>query len=168
MQLDTFIRAATIADEAAVTEILTASYGDLLAGNYPVLVLAAALPLITKANPKLLACGTYYVAELDSLRIAAVGGWTRERPGTGETAHGEAHLRHFGTHPDFIGRGIGGALVRRCLEEARSQGVLRVHCESTRPAAGFYESLGLRRVGAVDVALPGGVAMPSVRMICEF
>jgi GNAT superfamily N-acetyltransferase len=161
------VRAATMEDEHAVTEVLAASYTELLAGHYRPDILAAALPLMTKANPKLLACGTYYVAEMDDGRVAAVGGWTRERPGAGGVTEGEAHLRHIGTHPDFIGRGIGRAIVRRCLDEAKGFGVVRMWCDSTLQAEGFYRALGFRTVEGIEIKF-GGVMMPNVRMVVAF
>jgi GNAT superfamily N-acetyltransferase len=162
---DFLIRPARIDDAEAVTEVLTASYTTLLSGHYKPDVLAAALPMMTKANPTLLRCGTYYLAEMDGGRVASVGGWTRERPGTGEITPGDAHLRHFGTHPDFAGRGLAGALVRHCLDEARQHGILRMHCDSTLPAKGFYENLGFRSVATVTVTLKPGVTIPSMRMM---
>jgi GNAT superfamily N-acetyltransferase len=161
------IRVAVAADSAAITAVLAASYTILLEGHYPAPVLAAALPLMTKANPALIASGTYYVAEVDDGRMATVGGWTWERPGSGDVIKGIAHLRHFGTHPAFTGRGIAGSLVRHCLQAAKSLGAARIQCESTVPAERFYERCGLRSIETIDVALAPGIALPSIRMAAD-
>jgi amino-acid N-acetyltransferase len=47
-------------------------------------------------------------------------------------------------HEDFQGKGIGGALVLACIEEARHLGVGRVYALTYR--AGFFEKLGFRHV----------------------
>ncbi|MBA4174894.1 MAG: GNAT family N-acetyltransferase, partial [Hyphomicrobium sp.] len=53
------IRVATPEDREAVTRLLQRSYPALMAGSYEPAVLAAALPLMTQANPALLASGTF-------------------------------------------------------------------------------------------------------------
>jgi GNAT superfamily N-acetyltransferase len=80
--------------------------------GYDAFFLSAALPLMTRANPTLLQSGTYYLSETQDGTIIGCGGWTFERPGGGEVVPGLVHIRHFATHPDWIGRGIGTALVR--------------------------------------------------------
>jgi hypothetical protein len=57
------IRIARFADSDAVGALLVASYSSLLAARYDGDVLDRALPHLTRANPILLASGTYYVAE---------------------------------------------------------------------------------------------------------
>lgn len=52
------VRVATPADEPAVNALLAASYPALMRESYEAAVLAAALPMITQANPALLSSGT--------------------------------------------------------------------------------------------------------------
>ncbi len=73
------IRTARIADEAALTALITASYEKLYAGWYSDDVLAVALPHMSRAQPKLLNSGTYFVVEDDG-RPVGCGGWTAEEP----------------------------------------------------------------------------------------
>ncbi|WP_428339213.1 GNAT family N-acetyltransferase [Mesorhizobium amorphae] len=90
--------------------------------SYDPAVLDAALPLITRANPALLSAGTYYLA-VDDIDIAVGGGgWSWERPGSSEVTPGLAHIRHFATRPEWLGRGVGSALYGRCEEDARWSG----------------------------------------------
>src|SRR5688572_5513313 len=96
-------RLATPNDFAGVDALLRASYPTLLARAYEPAVLAPALELMARANPKLLACGTYYVAETAEL-IIGCGGWTREYPGSTDVQPELVHLRHFGTHPQWTQR----------------------------------------------------------------
>ena len=60
---DFITRVATPDDRAAIENVLSASYPALMGCAYDPDILAAVLPLITKANPALLASGTYYVGE---------------------------------------------------------------------------------------------------------
>ena len=60
------IRPSTLSDLAAVDALLARTYPKLLKADYPPSVLVTALPLISRAQPKLLTCGTYYVVEDDA------------------------------------------------------------------------------------------------------
>lgn len=158
------IRIATPDDADAVGALLAASYPALLAGRYDPETLARALPLMTKANPKLLASGSYYIAAGDVGDVIGCGGWTMERPGTGEVVAGEAHIRHVGVHPAATKRGVGAALIVRCVEDARARGVTVLHCYSTLNAEGFYRASGFETVGPLDVPMGPGLVVPSILM----
>jgi GNAT superfamily N-acetyltransferase len=125
------IRVATPEDAAAVGELLAACYPVLMRDSYEPAVLAAALPMMTRAHPGLLASGTYHVAEAPDGRLVGCGGWTPERPDIGAIEPGVAHIRHFATHPDWIGRGVGRAICDRCISEARNFGASRLECFSS-------------------------------------
>ena len=113
------VRVANPGDDKSVSALLSASYPVLLAQDYDPDLLSAALPLMTNANPRLLASGTYYVAVTGDGSIIGCGGWTAEAPGGGESTPGVGHIRHFAVHPDWTRRGVGLALLNRCIEEAR-------------------------------------------------
>ena len=70
------IRIAIPTDFDAVGALLAASYSSLLTARYNSDVLARGLPHLTKANPTLLACGTYYVAEREPGNLVA---WRLDR-----------------------------------------------------------------------------------------
>lgn len=54
--------------------------------------------------------------------------------------------------PGWRGLGVGGALLRDVLEEARRAGKpVRIHVERNNPAVGLYERLGFRPVGDTGV-----------------
>ena len=163
---DFTIRVADPTDLDAVTELLEASYPLLLASAYDASLLDAALPAMTRAQPALLASGTYYVAVSPGGRIVGCGGWSRERPGSGETVAKLGHVRHFGTHPDWIRRGVGRALYERCAHDARRAGLARLECYSTLSAEPFYAALGFERVRHIEVAFPSNVEFPGTLMQC--
>jgi GNAT superfamily N-acetyltransferase len=164
------IRVAGPEDTEAVETVLRASYSVLLESTYAPDILAGALPLMVRANPTLLSSGTYYLVTMPDCTAAACGGWTLEPPG-GVSASMDptrAHIRHFATHPDWIGRGIGRALFDRCVADARAVGVERFECYSTLVGQPFYRALGFSAVEAISVDMAPGITLPSIRMICEF
>ena len=158
------VRVAGPGDNKPVSDLLSASYPVLLAQDYDPRLLSAALPLMTNANPRLLASGTYYVAVTGGGAVIGCGGWTAEAPGGGESKPGIGHIRHFAVHPDWTRRGVGLALLNRCIEEAQSRSVGTLECFSTLTAESFYRSAGFVAVGAIDVPMSPAVALPSLLM----
>jgi GNAT superfamily N-acetyltransferase len=160
-----FTLRVTIPDDAdAISALLEASYTAAFAGHYENHVLAAALPLMTRANPRLLASGTYHVAETGDGVPIGCGGWTIDRPGTAEVVPGLAHVRHFGTHPDWARCGVGRALFGRCADEAKARGIGRLECYSSLVAENFYRALGFTVVERKDIELRAGITLAGVVM----
>lgn len=150
-------------DVPAVDALLARSYPRLLKADYPPSVLVTAIPLIARAQPALVSCGTYFVAETLDGTILGAGGWTRQDP-SGGAARGWGSIRHFATDPDHLRRGVGRALMQRCLLEARDAGMTGMLCLSTRTAVAFYESAGFVATGDIALELRPGVIFPAVRM----
>jgi len=161
------IRVARPPDSDAVGALLLASYSSLLAAHYDSETLGRALPHLTRVNPPLLGSGTYYLAEGEPGNLVGCGGWTTAQPGRGEIIEGEAHLRHFATHPEWVRRGVGASLLARCLSEARPLGIRKLHCFSTLNAEHFYRAAGFDTVGPIDVPMGPSLTFPGVLMICE-
>lgn len=161
------IRVTTPADAAAVETVLTASYPVLLAPAYDADLLARALPLMTRANPALLAAGSYYLAEAADGTPVGCGGWTVARPGAPDDpiVPDLAHIRHFATDPAWTGRGVGRALFDRCRADAEAAGARRFEAYSTLVAEAFYRRMGFETVERVEVAMAPEVRFPSVRMV---
>ncbi|WP_299282457.1 GNAT family N-acetyltransferase [uncultured Tateyamaria sp.] len=129
------IRPSTMADLAAVDAVLARTYPKLLKADYPPSVLVTALPIISRAQPALLKCGTYYVAEIGGAVVGA-GGWTRDR---GNAQLG--HIRHVVSDDRVLRKGVGRALMRHSFEAARAAGITRMECWATRTAEPFYRAL---------------------------
>src|SRR5438552_12877 len=161
------VRVAVPADADAVTALLLESYPGLLAERYHPELLALALPLVTKADPRLLASGTYYVAELADGQLVGCGGWTVERPGSGEVMPGVAHVRHCGTHQDRIRCGVARRLMMRSFADAAAHGIRTMECYSTLGAERFYQALGFTSIGPIDVEMAPSIRFPAVLMRCE-
>jgi GNAT superfamily N-acetyltransferase len=157
------VRVARAADAHSVGEVLVASYPALMAGAYDAALLERALPLMTRANPNLLASGTYYVAEIGGEPVGC-GGWTLEEPGSGTLVPGVAHIRHFGVSVRFVGRGVGRALFDRCVADAQRSDVQQMECYSSLNGQPFYAALGLRTVRRIDVQMGAEIVFPSIHM----
>ena len=161
------LRPARPEDEAAVTALFQRSYSVLMAPDYEPGVLAHALPLIARANPKLLTCPTFYLVEARDGALLGCGGWTPEKPGNGGADGVSGHIRHFATDPTAIRQGVGRAILERCLADARAQGFQRLECFSSLSAVPFYAAFGFRTVAPLDIPLSDGCHFPSQHMICD-
>lgn len=157
-------RIATLDDATSLDTLLLAAYSTLMKPAYGGTLSEAALKLMTKSNPNLLASGTYYVAEAEDLMLVGCGGWTCERPGDGKVENGVGHVRHFATHPDWAGKGIGQAIYELCETNAGAAGLTVLECFSSLNAERFYSSLGFERVSEKDVELTHGVTVRGVFM----
>jgi N-acetylglutamate synthase-like GNAT family acetyltransferase len=157
------VRAARADDAKAVSALLAATYPVLFSGAYSAEVLALALPLLTRSNPRLLPSGTFHVAENDNGEIVGCGGWSFERPGSGDVVAGMGHIRHFATHPDWTRRGIGRALLSRCIGQAAG-GVGILECHSSLVAEAFYRSQGFVPFEEIGVELAPRVMFAGILM----
>ncbi len=163
----TVIRATGPDDADAVSALLRVCYTTLMAPGYPPGALSQALPFMMRANPTLLRSGRYYVAETADGALIGCGGWSLERPDAPQDPVNPAlgHIRHFATHPDWIRRGVGKALIDRCVDDARARGVQRFECWASLVAQRFYESAGFRLLAPLDVRIGASVVIPSLRMM---
>ena len=158
------LRTAVPDDEMPVTRLLEASYGRLMPSAYEQAHADQFLPIITKAQPELLASGTYYLATTPDGELIGAGGWTKERPGTGAIETGTGHIRHVATHPGWTGKGVGRAIIDRCVADGRSAGLARFECNSSLNAVDFYKHLGFKEVQPIDIPLGKHLIMPSLLM----
>jgi len=161
----TFVtRPATGADLAAIDALLGRSYPALLKGAYPPSLLVTAIPLISKAQPHLVASGTYFVVA-DGDEIVGAGGWTRAVPGTrGGASQGIGHIRHVVTDHRRVRQGIGRRLMAHTFETARAGGITTLECYSTLMAVPFYASVGFDMLGDMSIPLRPGIDFPAVHM----
>ena len=152
------VRPSTKADLAAVDSLLARSYPKLLKADYAPSVLVTALPIISRARPELIACGTYYVGE-DNDQVLGAGGWTRDR-----VRADKGHIRHVVTDDRALRRGIGRAILGHTIETARRAGVIELECASTLTAVPFYASVGFEAEENIVIELAPGIRFPAVRM----
>lgn len=161
------IRTARPGDLDRVSTMLARSYRALLAADYAPDVLREALPHLTRANPGLMRCGTYFVALDEDDRPLAAGGWTDASPHGAAGRRGEGHVRHVATDPDRARQGLGRRLMTHVLASARDAGVDMLHCQSTLTAQPFYRALGFENCGRIDIRIAPGVWFPAMQMRCR-
>lgn len=161
------IRVATPQDRDGVTGLLRVSYPALVRGAYDAATFDAISPVLTVAQPALLRSGSYFVAETTAGTIVGCGGWTRERPGSGEIRPGLGHVRHFAVHPDWTRRRIGQRMYARCVAQAKASSVETLECYSTLNGEAFYAALGFRSTGRIEVEMANGVRFPGIRMLAQ-
>lgn len=157
------IRVARLEDSEAVSALLLASYSNLLADYYDRELLDKVLPFMNRADPALLGSGTYYVAVSNKGTLVGCGGWSIVLPGSQESIDGEGHVRHFATHPEWLGRGIGTSLLGRCFMDAKPH-LHTLHCFSSLNAEPFYRACGFKMIGPIEVPMGPSLKFPSVLM----
>ena len=153
------IRIAQMGDIAALDALFARAYPRLLAGHYPPSVMVTAVPLLARAQPSLIASGSYYVAQTDEETLVGAGGWTRGRGLAGD-------VRHVVTDDRMVRQGIGREILTRTIREARMAGLTRLDCRATHAAVPFYEALGFEALGPIDVPLRPGIFFPAILMHC--
>ncbi len=158
------VRTATTEDADGVTAALEAAFPVLARDHYDPEVLRRCLPLICRANPILLRSGTYFVATTAWGSIVGCGGWSREKPGTDVHEPGTGHMRHFATHADWAGKGIGRRIYGCAEVQAQERGIRRFETYAGLNAVGFYRSLGFEEIGRISYSLAPEVDYPGVHM----
>jgi GNAT superfamily N-acetyltransferase len=161
------LRIATLNDEIAISELLQVSYSTQMPAAYDAVILDAALPMMSTTNPVILASGTYYVVQTDRDQIVGCGGWTRERPGSGDTVLGLAHVRHIATQPDWAGLGIGRQVYDECVKTACETGIAKFECYASLNGQKFYAALGFDTVEAFEIDMGPSLKFPSILMTAE-
>ena len=159
------LRRASLDDLAALDDLLARSYGNQLAADYPPSLLVMAVPLIARAQPRLLTSGSYFVVEDADGILRGAGGWTATLPGHDRRImRGRANVRHVVTDSAWTRRGIGRRIMERAMDGARRAGMTWMHCTATRTAVPFYTALGFRTLRGVTVPLAPGIEFPAIEM----
>ncbi len=159
------VRVATATDIEGVDALLARSYPAILKASYKPSVLVTAIPLISKAQPMLVTCGTYFVVEDRNGAIVGAGGWTPNAPpGDRSVSDKVAHIRHLVSDHRRLREGIGRLLMARVFETSEAAGIEQIECFSTLTAVPFYAACGFSTLGAMTVSLRQGIDFPAVHM----
>ena len=186
------VRLATPDDVPAIAALIPVSARALSRGFYTDAQTEAAIRHIFGPDTRLIADGTYFVAEegagisgrpathgaagTAAVLLAGCGGWSRRRTlyGGDQMKSAEdplldprvdaARIRAFFVHPDFARRGVGRLILEACLAAARAAGFRRVELASTLPGVPFYRAFGFEEREALEAPMPGGAGLPVVRM----
>ncbi len=169
------IRLATAADMPALKELIPVSARALSRGFYSASETERAILHVFGPDSRLIADGTYFVAEEDGV-LAGCGGWSKRRTlfGGDQTKSGEeplldpatepAKVRAFFVHPDFARRGVGSRILEACLDAARAAGFRRAELAATLPGVPFYAARGFVERERLSAPMPDGAGLPIVRM----
>jgi GNAT superfamily N-acetyltransferase len=170
------LRLATMADVPVLNRLIALSARQLSVGFYSPAQVEAAIRYVFGVDSKLVADGTYFVAEIGAT-IVACGGWSRRRTlyGGDQRPIGEAafldpateaaRIRAFFVHPQSARRGIGRRILAACVDAGRAAGFNRFELMATLPGVPLYAAEGFRRVEDVVDVLPDGTSIPFVRMV---
>lgn len=158
------LRAAEATDLDALDALFGRSYPALLKSDYPPSVLVTAVPLISRAQPALIATGTFFVICNDDAIVGA-GGWTMQAPGGKPGTRGIGHIRHVVTDHTRTREGIGRKLMEHIALHAHASGMTQLHCQSTRTAVPFYEAMGFVQRAEMDIPLRPGISFPAIFMV---
>jgi GNAT superfamily N-acetyltransferase len=157
------IRPAIDNDKPILEQLIAKCYAEVYPGWYDRHILAEALPIMLKIDPKLLHSGRYFVANANDVAVGC-GGWSVSAPGIEVNEISVGHIRHFATDPKHMGRGVGGAILNQCIIEAQRLGVRTLKCFSSLPAQGFYARYGFEKPTRVNVMLGESNPFPAIMM----
>jgi GNAT superfamily N-acetyltransferase len=169
------IRLATPQDVPSLRELIPVSARALSRGFYTDAETESAIRHVFGPDSRLIADGTYFVAEEDGV-LAGCGGWSRRRTlyGGDQTKSGEealldpatepAKVRAFFVHPNFARRGVGSRILEACLAAARAAGFRRAELAATLPGVPFYAARGFVERERLSAPMADGRGLPIVRM----
>lgn len=158
------IRTTTGDDLAEVDALFQRSYPALLKGHYEPSLMVLAIPLISRANPRLLASGRYFAVRNSDGVIIGAGGWSGADPRGGRLPAKTGHIRHVVTDHRRVREGIGRVLMDHIIADTQRAGVRNLDCLSTRMAVPFYAACGFKTVGPISVTLAEAIEFPAVLM----
>lgn len=176
------VRLATAQDIPAAQALITVSARGLQSGDYTRQQVESALKTVYGVDSRLVADGTYFVAEDvsgDRAHIVGCGGWSKRRTLFGGDAWRErsddvldpavdaAKIRAFFVHPDWARRGIGTLLLEACENAARAGGFTRFEAGATLTGAKFFAARDYAPAEHMIVPLEDGIAIAVIHMVKE-
>lgn len=175
MPLD--LRPATPADTAALNALITESARVLSQGFYTPEETESAIRHVFGVDSRLVADGSYFVAERDGA-LAGCGGWSRfrtlyggdQRPVGGDDrldpTREAARIRAFFVAPAHARQGVGRALLVACADAAQEAGFRRLELMATLPGVPLYTAMGFAPLRETVDVLPDGTPLRLVHMGC--
>lgn len=169
------LRLAVPADVPVLEELIALSARELSTGFYTSAQIEAAVRYLFGVDTQLISDRTYFVIVRDG-RPVACGGWSRRRTLYGadrmktgpdpllDPAADAARLRAFFVDPAAARQGLGRRLVEECSRAARAAGFSALELVATLPGVPLYTACGFLPGEHFDIELPGGAALPVIRM----
>jgi GNAT superfamily N-acetyltransferase len=169
------LRRATLADRAALEQLIAESARGLSRGAYSEAQVEAAIASVFGVDTDLIHDGTYYVAEAGDEPIGC-GGWSKRRTLFGgdrfaardsgylDPSTEPAKIRAFFVHPGWARRGVAAAILETCERAAQAQGFRSLELMATLPGVPFYAARGYVAGGQVEYEIAEGVKIEFVPM----
>ena len=173
MQIAT--RLAKFEDIPSLNQLITLSVRGLSTAHYTPAQIESALKYVFGVDTQLIADGTYYVAEINSV-IVGCGGWSKRNTLYGGDQHKDnedplldpakdaARIRAFFVHPDHSRKGIGSHIMNVCEQAAILNGFTRFELGATLPGVPLYKAMGYYPVQNADAILPDGEILGIIKM----
>lgn len=173
--MDFEVRKATLADREAISRLIAASARGLSREHYSDTQIELAISSVFGVDTDLIQDETYFVADQDGTLIGC-GGWSRRKAlyggdkfsnreaGMLDPAADPARIRSFFVHPEHARKGVAGAMLSICEQQAKAHGFKALELMATLPGIKFYEANGYSRIGNFDLELADGVQIQFVPM----
>jgi GNAT superfamily N-acetyltransferase len=169
------LRQAIPADIPALRVLIDASVRGLQAADYTLSQIEGALQTVYGVDTQLIADGTYFVVEAESV-IVGCGGWSKRKTLFGGDRWTEredalldprkdaAKIRAFFVHPHWVRRGIGSMMLEACERAAIVAGFTRLEMGATLTGVALYRARGYVPLEHIEAPLNNGESLPIVRM----
>jgi GNAT superfamily N-acetyltransferase len=169
------IRLAILADIGPLQQLIATSVRKLSVGYYTPAQIESSIKYIFGVDTQLVIDGTYYVAEIDGVKVGC-GGWSKRNTLYGgdqhkpvadpllDPARDAARIRAFFVHPDYARRGIGTQIMNVCEAAAKSAGFTQLQLGATLPGVPLYTTMGYEPFERVDERLKDGELLGIVKM----
>jgi GNAT superfamily N-acetyltransferase len=155
--------------------LIDASVRKLQAGDYTSAQIEGALQSVYGVDSQLIADGTYFVVEAESV-IVGCGGWSKHKTLFGgdhwagredsllDPHRDAAKIRAFFVHPDWVRRGIGSMILDACEKAATAAGFTRFEMGATLTGVALYRARGYVALENIAAPLKNGETLAVVRM----
>lgn len=169
------LRQAVVADIPTLRELIDASVRGLQAMDYTPAQIEGALQTVYGVDSQLIADGTYFVVEAESV-VVGCGGWSKRKTLFGgdrwtgredswlDPRQDAAKIRAFFVHPSWVRRGIGSMILEACERAAAAAGFTRCEMGATLTGVSLYRARGYVALENLEVPLTNGESLAVVRM----
>ena len=173
------IRKATLQDRDVLETLIARSARQLGVQDYTAEQIEGALRGAFGIDTQLIQDGTYFVVESVG-QIVGCGGWSRRHTLFGGDNHASrsvveldprvepGKIRAFFVAPEHARKGIGTMILKRCEDDARSFGFLRLELMATLPGARLYAKNGYVPGPSIQYELTPGLNIEFVPMSKTF
>lgn len=168
--MDYVVRKATLADRAAIKQLIIESARSLSRDDYSEEQIEGAIATVFGVDTNLIVDGTYFVADRAGTLIGC-GGWSKRKTLFGGDQYATrdagyldpnteaAKIRAFFIHPEHARKGIARAILARCESEAKACGFQALELMSTLPGIKLYEACGYVGDNRVELEVGEGVTI---------